>query len=167
VSAIVTAAIGGVVALGVAMSGQTSRALVGDVYLLFLGGVTLFALVRMTQEANVPDEPSAFDAALRPRGSRIERLPELARLEREVALSGSTAFDVHYRLRPTLREIAEHRLATGPGVDLEANPTRARELLGEEAWELVNPWRPPPRDRLAPGISLDELRRVLDRLEAV
>ena len=76
-----------------------------------------------------------------------------------------TAFDLHYRLRPTLVEIARNRLA-GRGVSFE-NERRARSVLGDEAWELLRPGREPPRDRNAPGIGTDELGRVVSVLERI
>ena len=38
-------------------------------------------------------------------------------------------------------------------------------MLGEDAWELLRPDRPEPRDRDAPGIPLRRLRTVVDTLE--
>jgi hypothetical protein len=76
-----------------------------------------------------------------------------------------TAFDLHYRLRPTLVEIAHNRLA-GRGIRLE-NERRAQDVLGAEAWELLRPDREPPRDRNAPGIGTDELGRLVGVLERI
>jgi hypothetical protein len=36
-----------------------------------------------------------------------------------------------------------------------------------EAWALVRPDRPAPDDRLAGGVPVDELRNVVDALEAL
>ena len=49
------------------------------------------------------------------------RIAELDRLEREVALATSRDFDLHYRLRPVLREIA----------DVAARAARRRARLRE------------------------------------
>jgi hypothetical protein len=104
-----------------------------------------------------------------PRGWRRpqpERLRRLEELERAVQFSVTTAFDLHFRLRPHLVRIATHRLAAR-GISLETQPQRARALLGPEAWELVRPDRPPPDDRTARGTDLATLRRAVDQLEAV
>jgi hypothetical protein len=82
-----------------------------------------------------------------------------------VQLGMQTAFDLHYRLRPTLVEIAHNRLA-GRGISLENEP-RAKAVLGHEAWELLRPEREPPRDRNAPGIRTGELGRVVGVLERI
>jgi hypothetical protein len=101
----------------------------------------------------------------RPRAP-VERIRGLEELEHAVEFSQTTAFDLHYRLRPHLVSVATHRLAVH-GVQLEAQPARARQLLGEEAWELVRPDRLPPERRNDRGLELATLRRVVERLDAL
>lgn len=135
---------------------------------LFLVAVVAIALataVRLLRD--VEPGRSAFEAALRREPARTERLPELARLEREVTLAASSSFDVHFRLRPLLRELAGGLLAARHGVALDGQPELARATLGEETWELVRADREPPRDRYGPGIPPDRLRRVVESLEAL
>ena len=108
---------------------------------------------------------SPFDAALRPRVRRAKRMPELERIEREVALGLATAFDLHYRLRPRLRRIAAELLAARRGIDLDASPDAARRVLGDDAWELVRGDREPPRDRFAAGLDIASLRLAVTALE--
>ena len=102
-------------------------------------------------------------------GSRrlAQRLPELERTERAVLLSASNAFDVHYRLRPILREIAAQRLATRRGLSLDDDVGRRRAVVGEETWELVRGDREPPHLRFAPGVQAAELREVVAALERI
>ena len=99
----------------------------------------------------------------RPRPERVRALEEI---EHAVDFSLGTAFDVHYRLRPHVRQIASYRLALR-GVVLDQQPTRAAELLGGEAWELARPDRPEPEDRSGPGIDLARLRLVVEGLDAL
>jgi hypothetical protein len=75
------------------------------------------------------------------------------------------AFDVHVRLRPRLRGIAEHRLASRRGLRLES--PEARELLGEELADLLRSDRRRPEDPFAPGIPLERQRDALERLERI
>jgi hypothetical protein len=110
---------------------------------------------------------SQFDAALLRPTDENGRLAELVRLEREVALAQASEFDLYHRLRPALREIATGLLFVRCGVDLDRQPERARELLGEETFELVRGDREPPWDRSAPGPGLPELQRVVAGLEAL
>jgi hypothetical protein len=92
----------------------------------------------------------------------------LEELDRLVRWQVSTAGDVHFRLRPVLREIAAHRLQHGHDVDLDGSPAVARRLLGEVAFEVVRPDRPAPPDRLAPGrVTPGELAGIVERLEAL
>jgi hypothetical protein len=132
-----------------------------DVYLIFLGGLSLLGLVVLTGRSGERAE-SPFDEARRTRRRPPAMLPELDRLGRELSLGTQSAFDFHVRLRPVLREIAEARLAAR-GRRLED----AEELLGPDAWDLVRPDRPPPADRHAPGADSAAVRRFVDALEKI
>jgi hypothetical protein len=100
---------------------------------------------------------------MRPRPSRA---PELA-LQRDVELSRANALHFHIRLRPVLREIAAHRVRSRYGIELDREPGRARELIPAAAWELVDPHRPPPEDRLALGPTVESLSAVVGDLERI
>ena len=141
------------------------RELILDLYVLALGGIAVIRLVGLTRRRLEPGERSEFDDALHAARRKPVRIAERDKLAREVQLGSQTAFDLHYRLRPTLVEIARNRLA-GRGISLE-NERRARGVLGDEAWELVRPDRPAPQDRNAPGISADELGRLVGALERI
>jgi len=95
-----------------------------------------------------------------------ERTRGLEELEHAVEFSQTTAFDFHFRLRPHLVRVAAYRLALR-GVQLEAQPDRASQILGEEAWDLVRPDRRPPERHNAPGLELARLRRVVETLDAL
>ena len=164
--AVFAASVGAVLAALVALfSLPPGRVL--DGYILFVGALLLLALVRATNAAGAGGEGSPYERALQRRRFRSERPQELERLEREVVLAGANAFDVHVRIRPSLREIAAHRLETRRGLDLDRGSPETRRLLGDELWDLVRPDRPTPRDRSAPGITLDRLRGHVDRLEEI
>ena len=98
------------------------------------------------------------------RGAR-GRPVTLSRLEQEVALGVSSSFDLHHRLRPRLRALARDLLLARHGVSLEDEPEHARRLLGPKTWDLVQPERAPPKDRLARGISVSDLTEVVESLE--
>ena len=138
-----------------------------DGYLLFVGGLLLLGLARTTSRAGTAEGPSPYEAALRRRPRPLGRLRELARLEREVGLGIANAFDLHIRIRPHLRLIAEHRLESRRGLRLDDGAPATRALLGDELWELLRPDRRPPEDRLGRGLPLPELRAAVERLEAL
>ncbi len=87
------------------------------------------------------------------------------RLEQETVLGIAGSFDLHFRLGPRLRGLATDLLAARRSVSLDRDPERARTLVGEETWELVRPDRPAPEDRLARGVPINDLRRVVESLE--
>lgn len=140
------------------------RELILDLYVLALGGIAVVRLVGLTRRRLQPGERSEFEDALHRQSRRPVRIAERDKLAREVQLGTQTAFDLHYRLRPTLVEIARNRLA-GRGVSLESE--RARAILGDEAWEVLRPDRPAPRERNAPGIGAAELERLVGSLERI
>jgi hypothetical protein len=155
------------IALGAAVYFSTGlRTVFLDAYLVAIGGVLLLALVRTTRAKAPADRSSPFELALERMGRRTPDSGELA-LVRDIDLSILSAFHLHVRLRPLLREIAAHRLRARYGVDLDAEPGRARELVGKSAWELVRPERPSPGDRLAAGPSVSHLAEIAAELEAI
>jgi hypothetical protein len=151
------------IALLITLPGRSELAL--NVYWLVLAAFALAVLVGLVRQAHPVPKSSTFDLGLR-RAPRTKRsLAELEQLEREVILATSTAFDVHLRFRPRLRRIAAYLLASRRGVDLDSNPERARQLLGEQTWELVRPERPAPTERHARGLLRAELREIVGTLE--
>lgn len=166
-SALAAAAVGGLVlALVLSASGTPARKAV-DAYLLFLGGVTLLALVAATSSAAGRERRSEFEDALTSTPVQPERPRDLVRLEREVHLAQANSLYLHVRFRRSLREIAAHRLRVHRGIELDRDHDAARAALGWEAWELLRPDRDPPASRDAPGMRLDELSAVVDAVENV
>ena len=155
-----------VVLLAVLALVPEERDLAVQVYALFLGGMALLRLLSGTRSAN-PSRTSSFDEARRPRAPRVERLPELARVEREVALGVGNAHELHYRLRVRVREIAATRLSARRGIDLEREPEAARAVLEPELWDLLRPDREQPADRFGPGLGVVQLRAVMDGLDRI
>ncbi len=141
------------------------RDLALHVYSLVLAGLALGWLVGVLRRANPVARVSAFELGLRPRTDLREPVVELERMEREVSMAASAAFDLHFRLRPRLQRIARQLLLSRRGVDLTAHPDTARRLLGEETWAVVRPDLPPPSDRSAPGLPLWRLDAVVTSLE--
>jgi hypothetical protein len=95
-----------------------------------------------------------------------EEPADFARIGRAVASGTASAGDLHLRLRPILREVAIDGLRRH-GVELDADPARAQQLLAPTTWELVRPDRPAPADAFARGLPAAQLDLVLDDLEAL
>lgn len=155
----------GLVAVAVALPGRTGEAY--RVYVLALVAYGLARLVIALSASRPIASWSPVDAALQPVPERPARVEELERIEREIVIAKTTSFDLHFRLRPTLRRIASELLYSRRGIDLDGNPDAARRALGDETWDLVRGDRPPPDDRFGPGIESAELHRVVAALEAI
>jgi hypothetical protein len=135
-----------------------------DVYILVLGLIALLAVTSWLHEVAPPAGRSEFEKALRHEPPEPPRIAELDRLEREVYMGAARAFDLHYRLRPVVREIAAGRLERR-GLRLDSGSDVVRELLGEELWELARHDREPPGNRQGTGPGLDEVRLTIEQLE--
>jgi hypothetical protein len=136
-----------------------------DGFILALGGIALLRLVGMTTQAEPGARRSVYDQALEPRDPQAERPQELTRMEREVALGVDSAFYAHFRLRPLLREIADQRLESRYASTVADPRAEARESLPDDAWELFDTERKPPRNPHAPGLERQRLRAIVDALE--
>jgi hypothetical protein len=155
----------GLAAVAVALPGRTDEAF--RVVVLLLAAYGLAQLLAALYRSRPVALWSPVDQALQPAPERPAHLEELERLEREVVIAQTTSFDLHFRLRPTLRRIASELLRSRRGIDLDGDPEAARRVLGEETWEIVRSDRPPPDDRFGPGIQLAAVHRVVDSLEAI
>jgi hypothetical protein len=133
-----------------------------DVFILFVGGIAIVDVVLLLRGSYPVEGEPAIVAAMRREPDRPQRPAQLERLERELTMATATAFDLHARLRPQLRDIATMRLAAR-GVRLE----EAEDVLEPELWELVRPDRQEPANRHAEGIAPAELRRAVEALEAL
>jgi hypothetical protein len=138
-----------------------------DAFVLYLGALGLAAAGSATRAASPQGSGPAFDAGLEARGPQPQRPAELEGLEREVHLSLGSSFYLHHRLRPLLREVAGHRLLIRHGIDVDARPDAAADIVGDAAWAWLRPDRPEPRDRWAPGPPLAELRALVDAIERI
>ena len=133
------------------------------VYALLLCGVALVLMVSALHRAFPRATPLRRPA--KRRNERREVPGALARIEQEVALGVAGSFDLHHRLRPRLRQLASELLAMRRGIELDDEPETARARLGDETWDLVRRERAQPKDRLARGIPISELTRVVESLE--
>ena len=144
---------------------STSRAFA--IWTLLVAALALAALLRLSRGNGGPRHERRFEAALQGRTEVTPKPVELLRMERELVLGIAEAAHAHRRLLPLLRTAAAARLASHHGIELERRPEAARDLLGEEVWELLRPDRPPPADRHGPGVPQERLVAVIERLESL
>jgi hypothetical protein len=141
----------------IALAVPAERGVAVHVYVLVTGGLAMSALLMAVGAAVPRRRRSQLTLALAERASPPARVSELARIEREVTMSVGHSYDLHRRLLPQLREIADARLERSgrrPGPD----------TLGPW-WELLRPDRPEPSDPFAPGITEAELRALVEDLQ--
>jgi hypothetical protein len=67
--------------------------------------------------------------------------------------------------RPVLTRLLAALLADRRRVDIAKNPGAARTSVGEDVWPLLDPARPPETDPAAPGVSMEQLTTIAERLE--
>jgi hypothetical protein len=135
-----------------------------DVFVLALGVLGLLVLSAELGRLAPSAEGSLVEDALEPDPVEERPIAGLLRLERELSMASARQFDLHYRLRPVLRDVAAARLEQR-GLDLDSGRPVVQELLGDELFELTAADREPPKNRLAPGPGVEGLDRTIARLE--
>jgi hypothetical protein len=151
------------VGLGVAvLVSPGAPGLTVEIYLFVIASLVLAAVVFRVANALPRGKPVPLEQP--PRSQRVGQLESVARA---LDLAEASSFDLHHTLRPIVREIAAARLSRH-GVSLDRQPERARALLGAQTWDLVRPDREDPFGRSGQGgCSRDELRAIVDSLEAI
>jgi hypothetical protein len=154
---IVLFVIASAVAISVGLVQPGARNVTLHAYVLAIGGLVMLGVLAATAESVPRRRRSELDRALTEVVRRDEQLHEVARIERQVTLGTATAYDLHVRLLPQLRQIAQSRLErTGRSL--------SPETLGRW-WELLRPDRAVPDNRHGAGISASELRELVSDLE--
>jgi hypothetical protein len=143
----------------------TARAF--TIWVLLLAAIFLAAFAGRVRGAAGPRGRGRFEAALHRKSTAPSPPVELLRMERQLELGIASALHADRRLLPLLRTAAAARLGARHGVELERRPEAAREVLGEDVWELLRPDRPKPEDRHGPGVPRARIERVIERLESL
>ena len=92
---------------------------------------------------------------------------ELLEIEGRVSLSKVSLFDHQSRLRPLFRELAAARLAANRNIDLASGPDEARQALGAELWNEIQPLPVTGDMRELPGPTSAAIRRMVETLESL
>ncbi|HEV8648527.1 MAG TPA: hypothetical protein VG276_03800 [Actinomycetes bacterium] len=143
------------------------RPVLGRVWLLGLAVLLVLRLGYRTRTEELRPRRSPYDRAARRGTGEPGRPEDLRRLEQALYFATMREADLHARVRPVLREVAELRLAARRGISLDGDPAAAAAALGPDLWELVRADRRPPADQTAPGATPAALGAMLDRLEAI
>jgi hypothetical protein len=96
---------------------------------------------------------------------RTADFPAYAKISSDLGWAPMSQWHYDHGIRQLFGRLAESALAEHHRVDMARDPARARELVGEDVWPLIDPSRPPSFDSKAPGTDLRTLTRIVDRLE--
>jgi len=147
-----------------------SRSVAVRIWLVGIGLVALRIVVERVVQVPRSGGLDRFDrAAAGPPPPPVVRPVSRRAADTLVTLAAGSVGDLHFRVRPAMREIASQRLAANHGVDLEAprDAQRAATLCGPVLWDIVRPDRPVPPVRNDPGLDHAAVASVIDRLEAL
>jgi hypothetical protein len=96
---------------------------------------------------------------------RTSDFPAYAKISSDLGWASVSQWHYDHGIRPLFGRLLESVLAERHRVDLARDPARARELVGDDIWPLLDLSRPPSFDSKAPGADLRTLTRIVDRLE--
>ena len=91
--------------------------------------------------------------------------PAYSKISSDLGWASVSRWHYDHGIRPLFGRLLESVLAERHRVDLARDPARARDLVGDDIWPLIDPSRPPSFDSKAPGADLRTLTRIVDRLE--
>jgi hypothetical protein len=109
--------------------------------------------------------PGRFEALLGHRETASDELPGLRSIDAALRMSIAHALGVEILLRRLVRDLARWRLRQNRGIDLEAEPARARIAAGETIWQLIRP-DPGPATGQA-RLSSAAIAAIIDDLERI
>jgi hypothetical protein len=144
-----------------------SIAIIAQVAMIAVGVMALAMLLRRLGRRVGRPSSSPFEAALAPGKESMPVFDEFESIRRTVDGARYSAFDVHFMLRPLLRELAASRLRARRAIELDAQPESASEVLGPEAYALLREGRPAPMNYRRPVMSLREIERIVKVLESI
>ncbi|MEJ7583116.1 MAG: hypothetical protein WKF43_03325 [Acidimicrobiales bacterium] len=150
--------------------GEPERAVAVRIWFVAVGALLVRVLVVAIGPARIARRRDAFDAMAAGPGPAPPRVPPgLKAAARLVELGSGTAADLHFRLRPVLREVAAQRLSAAHGLDLDdpRDAPAAADRCGPVLWDLVRSGRPTPADRGAPALPPAVVADVVRRLESL
>ena len=96
---------------------------------------------------------------------RSADFPAYAKISSDLGWAPVSQWHYDHGIRPLFGRLLESVRAERHRVDLARDPARARDLVGEDIWPLVDPSRPSSFDSKEPGADLPTLTRIVDRLE--
>jgi hypothetical protein len=140
--------------------GARRRGLAVEVYLDVLCGLVLVALVAAVR-ARLPAARELHRHRIPRPVRKAVRPQQLEWLERQVGDAVDAGYELPFRFRPFVYNIAAAALVRRHGVVIDRDPERAEAIVGPRVWELIRP--DDPSKKLPPG----GFRALVDDLEAI
>jgi hypothetical protein len=148
--------------------GWPERTIAVRIWLVGVGLVALRVLVGAVSRQPIAPWKDEFDRAAAGEPPEDEPPPRsFVEASRLVDVVAGTAGDVHFRVRPALREVAAHRLLSRDGILLD-DPAQAAEVearCGPLLWGIVRSDRPEPHDRRVHEFERADADELVTRLE--
>src|SRR5262249_56936536 len=101
----------------------------------------------------------------RPPPVQAADFPVYLKINSDLGWAPVSEWHYDHGVRPLLARLLRARLAERHQLDPATDPQRARQLVGEDIWPLVDPARPVSTDSRAPGADVTALTRIVDLLE--
>lgn len=131
------------------------------IFIVWIGVLVVVTGMRSLLQV-APAQNSMLEAWMNRRSPGHAHPQRLIELERLVEFSNLNAFDLNYRLRTVLRQIAVERLARR-GLTLNDNP--ARVVLGHRSWSFLAPPKGASMPAEGPGWKPHEIADIVDAVE--
>ncbi|MFL6164140.1 MAG: hypothetical protein ACJ74U_18210 [Jatrophihabitantaceae bacterium] len=97
-----------------------------------VAGLALLQLVRSSISETPPPEPVTQPIVIRP-----EYFVRLRQLERRLDSASRDPSNFDWVVRPMLAELAADRLKYKHGINFHREPAKAREVVGEQLWQIM------------------------------
>ena len=140
--------------------GARRRGLAVEVYLDVLLGLLLVGFVAAIR-ARLPAARELHRLRVSRPVRKEVRTQQLEWLERQVGDAVDAGYELPFRFRPFVLNIAAAALVRRHGVVIDRDPERAEAIVGDRIWQLIRP--DDPATRLPPG----GLRALVADLEAI
>lgn len=154
------AAVGLLIGLVIELIGTLSHAQPSPVLVIGtpVACLALLQLVRASVAEMPPSEPVTAPSASTP-----EYFVRLRQLERRLDRASRDPLNFEWTLQPMLAQLAAERLRYKHGINLHREPDQAREVVGEQLWQIMTTPPNTPTQRVNPH-RLRELVEAISRI---
>lgn len=132
--------------------------------LMFAVPIVVGVIVQLVRVGIVDVLPPV--AVAEPDSGTPEYFVRLRQLERRLDVATRDPADFEWSIRPVLAQLAADRLNYRHGILCTTQPLRAREIVGDELWEIMRPQANQPDTPLRPA-SRQRISDLISRIERI